>query len=309
MKWMSLHRSLFVIKLLICFITLIYCCRMLAAVPVDAAEYYYNRQDFKQALELYSSANEPKNTIKIAELKFLLNGRSAAREVLVSALEKNRELSPEYRTQLSDKLSVLLESFVSDEGQSEFFRAQTKIRHGDWTSAKILLEAAAGREDGNALVLELKAQCEKELKKTREYTNTLTQLRDLNPFATSVTEKLAEAYFADGDYSKIQSLFSSQRPQKNSYSNLLLLMSKSETGKFLDLDELEDFAPSYPIALFYVGKELIKNEEDRQEALKLLEQFNLKYTNHLLDGWDPLKISEKVIESKKLISSYSKGLK
>lgn len=282
---------------------------MLAAVPVDAAEYYYNRQDFKQALELYSSANEPKNTIKIAELKFLLNGRSAAREVLVSALEKNRELSPEYRTQLSDKLSVLLESFVSDEGQSEFFRAQTKIRHGDWTSAKILLEAAAGREDGNALVLELKAQCEKELKKTREYTNTLTQLRDLNPFATSVTEKLAEAYFADGDYSKIQSLFSSQRPQKNSYSNLLLLMSKSETGKFLDLDELEDFAPSYPIALFYVGKELIKNEEDRQEALKLLEQFNLKYTNHLLDGWDPLKISEKVIESKKLISSYSKGLK
>lgn len=296
-------------KLYFIFCGLFYSGFLTASLPVDAAEYYFSRQDFKQSLELYSSSNEPKNTFRIADLKFLLNGRVAARETIVTALEKNKDLSVDLKNQLHEKLTSVLEAFVTDEGQSEYFRAMTKIRHGDWATAESLLESASSREEGNTLVLELKSQCERELKKIREYTNTLQQWREQNPYSVSATEKLAESYFFDGDYSKVLTLFATLRPQKNSYGNLILLLSKAELGKYFDLDELEDYGGTYPIALFYVGKELAKSEEDRTEALTILSQFNQKSVNQLKEDWDPLKISEKVIESKKILAMYTKSLK
>lgn len=122
-----------------------------------------------------------------------MSGRNAAREVLLTFLKTNPDLSNEIKARVEEKLTGILEVFVTDEGQSEYYRAQTKIRHGDWTSAETLLEAAILKEEGNLQILELKSQCEKELKKNNEYIRTLNLMIERNPYSTALSEKLEEA--------------------------------------------------------------------------------------------------------------------
>ena len=90
----------------------------------QAAEYYFKRRDYKQALELWKKVikNRPEDVaalLRISEIRLHFEGRGALRETLVNAI-KETNLSEESQKLIKQKLTELQNKFLTDEGQSFF---------------------------------------------------------------------------------------------------------------------------------------------------------------------------------------------
>src|SRR5208283_2885714 len=98
---------------------------LLFAVPsspesplATAAEYYFSRQDYTQALGLWSEVlrRQPDSVdaaLRVAELKMLSQGRQAASQTILSFMEaKGGLLSAEDRQRVTQRLGELQSTFL-----------------------------------------------------------------------------------------------------------------------------------------------------------------------------------------------------
>ncbi len=271
----------------------------------EAAEYYFSRQDFKQAMDIYKSLDDPKSISRLADTKFILQGRKEAREeILVYLNAKNDQIYDEGKFLLKMKLNSILQKFVSDEGQSLYYRALNKIRYRDQASALSLLETSSVLESGNILVLELKANCEKDLKKYDLYLSTLNSIFQLNPYDYKNTERLAETYFYFRDYQKAKEILSTiPKDSRNSYLNFLFSMIAQEMGK--SAEDLPLYVDLSPLAFYYLGKNFYKAEIGKPEGLRLFKKFVEQTRSTPAPSWDPLHFSEKVADAKQILEAAS----
>lgn len=283
---------------------LVFLCQTLFAATssFEAAEYYYNRQDLKQAIELYRLIDDPRSIARIADAKLILQGRKEARDEIVAYLKNpKKNLPEESRSFLYAKLDSILDKFVTDEGQSLYFRALNKVRYGDYVSAVGLVETAVGLEGTNTRALELKSTCEKELKKYEAYSLTLNTIFLTDPFDFQNAEKLSETYFYLGEYAKLRDTYTSVwKEGRSPYLKFLDLIASVELGKSsLPIYDLEGYSETFPLAYYYLGKEFSKTEEEKTEAAESLTKF--LSAMKAIPSWDPLHLTEKVADAKKIL--------
>jgi tetratricopeptide (TPR) repeat protein len=295
-----------------------------AAVPADslaiAAEYYFSRQDYPQALSLWSEVLKRKPDsvsalMRVAELKLLFGGRLASRDVLLGFLNSHGSSLPaESRLALRLKLGSLQSTFVTDEGQSLFLRALPKAQRQECAAALPLLTQAVGLEGGNLKVLHEKARCEKKLGLYPRLYETLKLAFDSDPFDVETRESLLETeiYFAE-----MANVVTSARrdPEAvlNARERTALAVALFETGAEAEalpllqaLVESEKTTSGSPILLYTLGRLFSGRSGGSGEAVSYLERFlslAARPENTLIDGWDPYRCAEKLEPAHKLLAS------
>jgi len=288
-----------------------------------AAEYYFSRHDYRQSFQLWADVlkREPQSmeaAFRVAELKLMFEGRGAARSVLKQFLETNGELlSVDAKKQVQGKLSILANTFVSDEGQSNFFPALPRVARKDCAGAMPLLNQAIYFEKGNVRILKERAKCEKILGTYDKYYETLKLAYDNNPYDSDVVENLMEAHVYFLQYHKVLEM---AHPKEEAFRSLrsrrALAYALFQTGansqalaQFQGLMEAARASSVHPITLYALGKLFAARLGGAGEAVPFLERFLVASTRPelaLIDGWDPYHSADKLTEAQQILVSIKK---
>jgi len=292
--------------------------------PVDslalAAEYYFSHHDYRQSLDLWSEIlkRDPINEkalVRTSDLKLLLEGRASARDALLSVLDNPALfLSTDARKVLRDRLSILQNAFLTDEGQATYLQALPKIKRGDCAGALGLLNQAAIQEKGNVRVLREKARCELHQGLYVKYYATVQQAHENNPFDLEILDGLLEAEAYYREYPKIIALarkypddFRSLR-QKMAYGIALVETGEDAAAVPLlqSVVEAQKSSVVSPIVLYALGRAFAKKPDTKAEAIGYLDRFLISGSRPeflLVDGWDPYHSPERLEEAQKLVTS------
>lgn len=302
-------------------------CRMANAVSADsvsvAAEYYFHRHDYRQALQLWNEVyrKEPQNTralLRLAELKLLVEGRESSRDLILTHLKlKNPGLNFDSRRALKERFVQLQQMFSSDSAQSAYLQAKPKILYKDFAGAILLLNQAIALDKGNPLVLKDRAFCELGLQQFEKYRETVRSAYESNPFDPETVERLMEIETFFRNYQAVLEITKNDTDVLHSWKNrqfhAFALMETRQWNEAISffrrvVDEKKQATPA--IVFYGLGKSL-SEKGDWLEALTHLERFA---QSTVPTAWEPFVLAERIDEAKKLIATlktqhtYSRSL-
>lgn len=286
-----------------------------------AAEYYFSKHDFGQALSLWqevykSQPNSVDVAIKVSELRFLLEGHEAAQKTLIEFLQEKRNfISPLKHEKLNQKLTEMQNRFFRDDSQSFYYQSLSKIKLGDFNQALVLLNQADQLERGNSKVLELKARCEKQLGQYSKYYETLKTSQDLILFNSNLIDNFLEGAYYFKDYSNILNWLELHSTSPISpRQRIAIAMAYLEKGEFQKAETLfyqlvSDLGPgpNHPIIWYGLGRALSNRPVSRLK-MQYWEKFIKSAAEPgalILDGWDPYRTIEKVTEANKWLTELA----
>ena len=276
------------------------------------AEQRFQNQNYKKALETWVELLEesPQNALyalKAAELKFLLEGRGPALQLLNEFQKKNqKKLSLKEIQELRKKTQELSRTFWSEEAQTFYLQAVSKANLKDWSASHAAITQALALEPGQIKILELKAEIEKSLGSHSAASETLSQLAVLEPESLIVQEKLIESHVFHGRFQEAKTVLDglSKKTPLSFRAQLARAVCLWELGKKNESKEivqhlarsLKSTEASLPAPLLWM---LHKIETDKPEPSseakafgKSLKKVSVDEASLLIDGWDPYRLAE-----------------
>ncbi|NBV51444.1 hypothetical protein EBR78_09555 [bacterium] len=288
---------------------------VLSAVPGIAskhsAETLFKKEEYKKSLSAYLKLAEetPQDLsllFRTSDLKLLLEGRVAALELLNSILKKySKLLTHSQKQEIAKKKLEYSQVFISEEAQTHFLQALSKTRLKEWTAAFSPIVQAASVEPGNLLVLNLKADIERELQNYGAAYTTLKEIAHINPRTEHLLERLAEAHIYHKNYSEaVQLLEEEPIASLSSRAKLALAVAhwelgNEDTAKKL-IEELTRSKKSewsqHPVTLWMLYR-LESSEANSSQAKTALKNFlkaSSDKTKILVESWDPYQMALQV---------------
>jgi len=276
------------------------------------AEQRFQSQNYKKALETWTELLEdsPENSLyalKASELKFLLEGRGPALQLLKEFQEKNQKrLSLKEIQDLRKKTQELSKIFWSEEAQTFYLQALSKANLKDWTASHAAITQAVALEPGQMKILELKAEIEKSLGSHAAAFDSLSQLSILEPESLSVQEKLIESHIFHGRFQEAKTILDSlSKKQPPSFRiQLARAVCLWELGKKDESQEIvEELARKFkntdsplPAPILWMLHRIESDKSDpSSEAKALLKAFKKLSTDETalwIDGWDPYRLAQ-----------------
>ncbi len=277
-----------------------------------AAEYYYSKYDFNQALALWrevykSQPHSVEAVLKVSELELLLEGHEAAQKTILDFLNKHQHvISPSNYRRLYQQLNEMQNRFVRDDSQSFYFQSLAKIKLQDFSQALVVLNQANNFEKGNLRILEAKAKCEKQLGLFSKFYETLKSTKEVAQVSKSWTENLLESQYYFKDYSEVLHWFELQvkahiSPRQKIASAMALIekgQNKEGGSLLLQINEAFKHSPPHPIVWYGLGRTMMSSQNSGV-AIQYFERFLSsagRPESFLIDGWDPYRSQEKVAE-------------
>jgi tetratricopeptide (TPR) repeat protein len=244
----------------------------------STAEYYFSRQDYQQALNLWLEVlkRHPQNVdalLRIGELRLHFEGREALRTTLYDFVEKYKsQLNPDTLERIQTRWRELQTAFLTDQGQERYLQAVERLKRKDYEGARDFLVQAHGLEKGNIKILVDKAKCEKALGSFQEFYATLKEANKNDPFDALLRDDLIEAQIYFKDFNEVVKLTGgTPSSPRQSVGVGVALMKVGENQKALKI--LQGMAESgkdkavHPIVFFAVGNILSHTPNSRGEAL------------------------------------------
>ncbi len=280
-----------------------------------AADYYSSKHDYNQSLDLWTKVytTEPQSVeamLKVSELELLIKGHETAQQTILQFLKKQKNiLSPSVIKDIQGRLWIMQNRFIKDESQSLYLQAMTKIKLLDFSQGLALLNRSIALENGNLLVLQAKANCEKKLSLFNKFYETLKLASSVVEMNRGWSESLLEAQYYFKDYGDVVTWFELQvkstlSPRQRLSSGMALIETGQEKEGALLLSQLHNSRqsnPVFPILWYGLGRVLIKKPATIGAGVQYLERF-LSATGQVdtlsIDGWDPYRSLEKVAEVK-----------
>ena len=300
----------------------------LAAIdPIaSSAEYYYSRQEFREAYQLWNELlkRQPDNLQalgRVCELKTLFEGRTACRELLKGFLNRRESsLTPDVLDGLRTKILNLESVFVTDEGQTAYLQAMGRVQNKDCPGALKLLTHAFQVEKGNILIARQKARCEKTLQLYDQFYQTIKFANEVIPVDRDLSEQLSETHVYYRQFVSVVERVERNKGMFDSLrSRLAYGISLAELGKddpalnvLQNLVDQERQSGVHPIAWFYLGQIFSKKQNSSAVAISYLEKFissSAQPENNKIDGWDPYRATDRTVEAKKLLLSVKERMK
>lgn len=283
---------------------------------VRAAEYYYSRQDYRQALQLWAEVvkKRPDDTVavlRLAELKLMIEGKRPSQAFLLSWLQvQGRNADGFSRNLVSRKLTQTLSTFVSDESQSFYLQARPKLNFNDCEGALNLLKQSLSLEPENLLTLREKAHCEKQLNQEDAYLATTRFMYALNPYDSMVLEDYFRALFLAKRFSEIVSAsnpgtFDFASKNRQLFLIAALIESKSDAEALILIEGLIKEKKEKPFALLYYLKSRVFSRyvSMKKEETSALQIFLAMTEDSSASSLFPeFEIEAKVVESKKRLA-------
>ena len=276
-----------------------------------SAETLFKKEDYRKALSAYLKLSEetPQDLnllFKTSDLKLLLEGRVAALDVLNSALKKySQVLTHSQKQEITKKKLEYSKVFISEEAQTHYLQALSKTKLQEWAAAYSPILQAASLEPGNLMILNLKADIERELQNYGAAYATLKEITQLDPTTDHLEERLAEAHIYHKNYSAAVQLLENQ-PVANlsSRAKVALAVAHWELGDREEAKTLiKDLAKSkksdwgqHPVTLWMLYR-LESSETENPQAAIALKQFlnaSSEKTKVLIDSWDPYQLTLQV---------------
>ncbi len=294
------------------FFLFLFLLNVFASEPLQNLSKFLSKKDYENALLYWNKILEKKADLcalfKVSELEMLLSGREASQKVLLDYLKKfGSSLSEHEKKEIIRKLSELLETFFSEDGQALYFQAVEKIKNNDCASALNLLERAMAFEKGNLKILTKKIQCEKVEKNLKNLYYSLEMAYRMNPYLTETLEELIEVSLYFGDYKKALNYLDTSAKNSIRMKTALaysLFKTGDEDKAFLIVNELmKEIKTVIPPILYFIKGKLLISKNKSDEALKLLENFvSLAEKSSPTSFFDPYRLDEKVLDVKKMIN-------
>jgi hypothetical protein len=279
-----------------------------------AADYYYSKSDYPQALMLWGEVYKSQQgsvpaMLKVSELELLLKGHEASQKTVLDFLARQRQFisSADWKS-IQDYLEKIQTRFVKDESQSLYFQAVSKINLQNFTQALALLNQANSLEKGNLLILEAKADCEKRLGLFNKFYETLKATNEVIVVKTDWVESLLEARYYFKDYAEIVQWFEMQSEQiltpRQKLASGLALIEKGDEKEggaiLLQIKEKQLAKFSRPMLWYGLGRVFKREPYSATLAIRYLERFLGSASNFeplQAQNWDPYRAKEKVAEA------------
>ncbi len=284
------------------------------APPVAAAEYYYRLDDYPQSLKLWRQviSVEPENVlaiIRVAELSLWTEGRSGIAEQFGAYLEDPaRRFSRENRSLLKRRYWDLQNRFLTDQAQNLFLQGKHHFDRGDAVGALGLLNQAASIERGQFAILRLKADTEKLLGYWNLYYQSLRAAVRSFPYDARTLADFAEAHFYFKNTSEAIEILKRWDGPMESDQKALFGMALNESGEHAAAAILlkglvgKGKQPS-PVVYFALGIALFETKGSEVEGRRWLTRFIETAAEPV--GWDPYRITERLVEVRRLLSRGS----
>lgn len=292
-----------------------------AAIPdalTGSAEYYYNKQDYAQALPLWEQIldQQPENVTaltRVCEMKVLREGRGPCREVLGKSLNSPWGRTVEGRRALAELLDRFLNQFMTEDGQSAYLIGMARLQTNDFATALTSLQHAQSLERGNARILRAQAKCERQLKRWEGLYQTLSQLTETHPLDFSQWDDWLESLIYRRQFATVTS------EVKRRGEELISLRQRAALGIAL-VEQKEDAlalpilqglvardksAYVHPIVWWGLAQIFSRRPASQSEALLTVEKFVsvLKRPEAaLIDGLDPYRSDEAKESAEKLLA-------
>lgn len=269
-----------------------------------AAEYYFSRNDYKQALALWNQVLErhPESgpaLQRVCELKVLVEGKPACRDLARSyLLTRTPRLTLETRRQFRNKVGDLMQTFSTNDAQSAFFQGLARVDRNECQLAISFFERALRSDRDNTKVLREKSGCEKKLLQWDSYLETLKAFYEANPWDAQVIESLGEAYIYFGQYEKAVKVYRTptDRPLPID-SKLALALAYVELGQLEDATVYLEYLPNPPPIYWYLQSKLATGK--RPQDIAFLQRRFVTAANEIpAEKWDPLRSRERAAQFK-----------
>ena len=283
-----------------------------------AAEYYFSRHDYKEALKLWNKVldKNPKNVdalMRVSELSLMFGSRELSRKVITDFLDKwSQKITPDQVKLIHSKLKDLQSKFLSDEGQSLYLQATSKMEHKDWERSLELLKQALAQEQGHLEILRQKAICEKQLGNFAEFYATLKQAFEADPYDPQLMEWMSEAHLYFKQFENaLTALKGPTKELTTVRQELAFAFASIKTGKVDQaipilknlLSRKKGQLPD--VAYYALGLALYQKPEAHTEAARYLKLFLSLRQQHPPTGWDPYAELVTTTEAKKMIAQLS----
>lgn len=285
-----------------------------ASLISDSAEYYFQKQDYAQALLLWQKELERQPdslnaVMRVSDLKFLLEGREPAKLVLLKYLDESKGPPfAEKRARAKEKLSYFQSTFLSEDAQTQYFKGLFRAGKNDCLNAVPLFDRALTTEKENTLILREKAKCEFQSGLWANYYATLKLLANADPFDIKTVGQLLEAHSHFNKKEEIAILFQKDADFSAVFNHrLIYALALLDTGRgdqampiFLSLaGETKNF--QLPAVIFYgIGKTLAERKDSLGEALSYFDKFTRSFPARPLlleNQWDPYHLTTRYDET------------
>jgi hypothetical protein len=277
-----------------------------------SADYYFSRHEFAQAFDLWKRYRQlhPESlhaTLRVAELKLMFESREAASKDLQKYIQTTGQiLSADNKRHLKEKLYVITSTFLTEDGQSSYFRALQREKREDLSGALAFLQQASPLEKGNILVLKAKGRVERLLKMPERSYQSLAAARTLYPYDSDLQDSLFELQIYLGASADLLASLRSRSAVAlplTARQKLALAVAQADVGdpavalaSFQDLVQKEKQLSVHPIVYFYLGKLAAARSPRSPEVTHFLERYKLAMArpeSAIIDGWDPYRTLER----------------
>ncbi len=280
-----------------------------------AAEYYYRLQDYTQALPLWTEVlqSDSRNLLaisRVAELRLWSQGRSGISEFFAKVLEPGH-LSKDARSFVKAKYRELQSVFLLDASQNLYLQAKQRAVVSDLAGALEHVGRAEASEPGQLLVLEYKAELQRQLGSWDAYLASLRQVHTSFPFDPANISSLAEAQFYHSEFSEVGNTLAQLDEPLNLAQQCLRLAASVEEGKGSEiLGSLRSIAldrrlgDKVPPILFY-SLALAHQQEDQTNSVEVKRWYR-RFVESAQTGsetkWDPYRLKERTVAATKYLA-------
>lgn len=290
-------------------------CSPVFAKPVSslAAEYYYQLQDYTQALPLWNQVLEkdPDNTAaisRVAELTLWAQGRAGLPDFFQSVLSKSK-LSKESRALLKAKYFDLQSLFLNEAAQNFFLQAKHRLDRGDLSGALESLSRAASGDKGQFLILRQKALVEKRLGNWDAFAQTLRLAHRSYPYDPATVLDLAESQLYSKQYDALLEMLTQAEGLPGVTLSTLQLVALVDSGESTSaLPLLRGFVAQRalsavpPVVFFVLAEACRLNGAPLTESRRWYRRFQESVPpSETLAAWDPYRLQERLEEARKYL--------
>lgn len=276
-----------------------------------AADYYFARQDYAEALRLWKEvwakdATNDAAALKVAQLELLNQGRAAARAVLVrqlEALDREERGERDDRRALIEKWREIEGVFLTEEGQALYLQAKEKETQGDCAAALAIVSRAVLLEKGNLELLRFRATCERRTESFPAYYETLKSADVEFPFDSELKEELAEAHLQFKQPQKVVDLFAKEEGPPGPRRRLALAFAHLDLGEDAKAAHLvgkpnEVKSGGATLPWLYAQGLLASRKGATSEALAAWKSFLERLEHRAPAPWDPYRLKERAVSAR-----------